>query len=214
MASNDTNTTAGVALELTRDGYAQTEFFHYGVTEETNPCVAGIYRESKSAIVEEYVTPEGVDSAVASTTVRWCMPICQGYLLDLSISGTLTKVTTVQPDSWVFTDTLCYKDDAMFMLVNQSTLELGCSAQRLNVETGLMHKIWHDHFFNPHRRLRRMVQNGGQAERINWARQDQLVRVPLLYDFFLHPSKALRLWTMKHSPPRMFVQFNSMVCIR
>lgn len=119
MASNDLNTQSGVGTELQRFGKAQWKYIHRGVRGEVHPCVAAIHRESKTAIVVQYVSPDGTPFAAAGQQLRFCVPICSGYLLSAGISMRVTRVTTLQADSYVDADTLCYKDDAGFMLINE-----------------------------------------------------------------------------------------------
>lgn len=208
--SRTESTAAGVAKELELQGNFQANAHEQN--QERHPASVPKIGNlpSKYAYQTTYVEPEGTVSAVAGSTLRFCVPRCNGYLIGTSLTGKVTATTTTQANANTTTNTCFYKDDAWFMILEEVRMELGCESVHFQEEDGQIWVYKYNHFYNEDQRLGKMVNDGSPLARADWARSTQTFRVPFLFDVFSHPSKALRVWTMQDSPVRFRVKLRPM----
>lgn len=204
------STAAAVSKEVELKG----NFQHAAHEQNTERHPASVPRlanlPSKYAYQTTYVEPEGTVSAVAGSTLRFCVPRCNGYLYNCSLEGKVTKTATTQADGNTTANTAFYKDDAWFLILEEVRMEFGCESVHLQEEDGKLWAYKYNHFYSGDKRLGVLVNDGAPVARADWARETQTFRVPFLFDVFSHKSKALRVWTMQDSPVRFRVKLRPM----
>lgn len=203
------STIDGVLYELDAGSDFGDQYGSLNSGDANHPAHAAMVRQQKYALHSSLLDPHGaIPANFYGATVSWLLKNCGSYLYRIDLTGLFGAVTTSQADGNTVINTLYLKQLAAYQLQQQVKFKFGCDKHEL-VESGFEWIILYNRVINTDQRLGGMVIDGDESERVNISRRPHMFSAPMLFDFFTHTSRALRVASMKDSMPEIEILFNT-----
>lgn len=200
----------GVQYELEIEGDYETE---YGILprnrwgDANHPAHAQVILQMKYALTSSLIEQRGsVPSSFYNTTTTFEIRNCGTYMYALDFTGLFGPVTTTQVNGGTLADTIFLQQLAPYRLITRSVLKFGASCAHDVEETGTEWILLYNHINNSDQRLNEQVVDGTDILRANLSRRAHAFSVPMYYDCFQHTGRALRVCTMRDTPPELELQ--------